>query len=74
MELEVVLDSSKTYVVIPCTFKPLQEGKFSLTFQCSGVLKITPLPPNKEWKWVTGKVVFFNLFFLYFFLIFLYFF
>lgn len=51
-----MLQPSATYVIIPCTFNPQEEGKFSISFQCSGTLKIAPLPPNKEWKWVTGKV------------------
>lgn len=56
VENEVVLHSSKVYTVIPCTFRPLQEARFYFNFQCKGTLKIAPLPPNKEWKWVTGKV------------------
>jgi len=55
VSMEVVLQSSHTYVLIPCTFNPGEEGKFSISFHCSGTLKIAPLPPNKEWKWVTGK-------------------
>ena len=56
VSLELSLSQDKTYVVIPCTFRPGQEGKFSINFTCVGTLKITPLPPNKEWKCITGKV------------------
>jgi len=55
VELEVTLSPSETYVIVPCTFRPLNEARFTLQFTSAPTLKVTLLTPNKEWKCVTGK-------------------
>ena len=52
---QFTLKPSCTYVLIPCTFMPSQEGRFSLEFQSTGSVDIQPLPEDREWKWVTAK-------------------
>ena len=55
VELDVELQPGQ-YVVVPCTFYPANEGKFTISFASSGSIKISPLPPTGEWRCVTAKV------------------
>lgn len=52
---DVTLEASPVqYIVIPCTFFPKHECKFTMTFTTEGAdaLTLEPLSPSKEWKHV----------------------
>lgn len=44
------------YIVIPCTYNPQEEAKFTMSFSCDGAITLEPLSPNKEWKHVMMEV------------------
>mmetsp|Transcript_13243 Transcript_13243/g.37629 ORF Transcript_13243/g.37629 Transcript_13243/m.37629 type:complete len:845 (+) Transcript_13243:43-2577(+) len=54
---EVTLSPGQAYVVIPCTFNPGEETGFTISFTCVGDIRLAPLPPGNEWKYIhcTGK-------------------
>eukprot|EP00008_Paramoeba_atlantica_P002348 CAMPEP_0201501750 /NCGR_PEP_ID=MMETSP0151_2-20130828/83753_1 /ASSEMBLY_ACC=CAM_ASM_000257 /TAXON_ID=200890 /ORGANISM="Paramoeba atlantica, Strain 621/1 / CCAP 1560/9" /LENGTH=637 /DNA_ID=CAMNT_0047895279 /DNA_START=1709 /DNA_END=3619 /DNA_ORIENTATION=+ len=50
---DAVLPAGPTYVVIPCTFNPGCEGGFTISFTAEVSLNLAPLPPSKEWKYIS---------------------
>jgi len=51
----VQMEPGVTYVVIPCTYEPGNEGRWMLTFTSKSEVKITELPAAEEWKYVAVK-------------------
>eukprot|EP01088_Endostelium_zonatum_P006348 TRINITY_DN18468_c0_g1_i1.p1 TRINITY_DN18468_c0_g1~~TRINITY_DN18468_c0_g1_i1.p1 ORF type:complete len:1043 (-),score=184.05 TRINITY_DN18468_c0_g1_i1:31-3159(-) len=53
VSLEIELAGSPIpYIIIPCTFNPKEEAKFTMTFTTSAPILLEPLSPAKEWKQV----------------------
>jgi uncharacterized lipoprotein NlpE involved in copper resistance len=50
---EMTLSPGVTYVVVPCTFNPGSEGGFTISFTSEGTVSLSPLPPSKEWKYIS---------------------
>ncbi|KAL6076589.1 Constitutive triple response 4 [Balamuthia mandrillaris] len=54
VSLDLTLEGSEVpYIVIPSTFNPESECKFTMTFTSEGVIGLEPLSPSKEWKHVS---------------------
>jgi len=52
----VTLEKSDVpYVIIPCTFNPAEETKFTIYFSSNGTLSLAPLSPSKEWHSVDAE-------------------